>query len=195
MAKEDFIISISAKRVIFLIFFIFLILFPKYTPYDNIQTDNQSIINLIFNLYFFISNQTLGIVHEGGHGVCYILNCPKFFTALNGTIFQVLFPLGIGYYYKQLSNNIGWYIGIFFTGFSLHYTAWYISTAHKSLFISASQSFLGQDGYHDFNYILSTIGLLNYDNVISIVVKFIAYGLMIFSVYKLFISALSENKR
>ena len=179
-------ISPSTKKVIFIIFFIFLILFPKYAPYGNIQIEESSIISMIFNLYFFISNQTLGIVHEGGHGVCYILDCPKFITALNGTIFQTLFPLGVGYYYKNLSNYTGWYIGLFFTGFSLHYTAWYISTAHKSLFIPASQSFLGQDGYHDFNYILDTLGLLNYDNGISILVKLIAYGLMLFSVYRMY---------
>jgi len=181
--------SLSTKKVIFLIFAIFLILFPKYTPYGNLQTDDTSIVKMIFSLYFFISNQTLGIVHEGGHGVCYILNCPKFITALNGTIFQILFPFGIGYYYKRLSNYIGWYIGLFFTGFSLHYSAWYISTSHKGLFVPASKSFLGKDGYHDFNYILDTVGLLDYDNSISILVKFIAYGLMIFSVYKMFVLA------
>jgi len=187
-------ISLSTKRVIFIIFFIFLVLFSKYTPYGNIQTFDRSWIKTIFNLYFFISNQTLGIVHEGGHGVCYLFDCPKFFTALNGTIFQVLFPLGVGYYYRLRFNYIGWYIGLFFTGVSLHYTSWYISTAHEGAFIPASKSFLGTDGYHDFNYILDTIGLLNYDNSISIIVKFIAYGLMIYSVYRMFILGFIRRK-
>ncbi|SHO81678.1 hypothetical protein MNB_SV-15-1224 [hydrothermal vent metagenome] len=186
-------ISLSTKRVVFVIFSIFLVLFSKYTPYGNIQTNDNSTTHMIFNLYFFISNQTLGIVHEGGHGICYLLDCPKFFTALNGTIFQLLFPFGVGYYYRQQLNYIGWYIGIFFTGFSLHYTSWYISTAHQGLHIPASKSFLGQDGYHDFNYILNTIGLLNYDNGISILVKLIAYGLMIFAVWKMFILAFNSK--
>ena len=193
MYREDN-ISLATKKLLFLIFFIFLILFSKYTPYGNSQTYNGSIIQTIFNLYFFISNQTLGIVHEGGHGVCYILGCPKFFTALNGTIFQTLFPLGVGYYYRQLHNYVGWYIGLFFTGFSLHYTSWYISTANQGLFIPASQSFLGKDGYHDFNYILDTIGLLDYNSAISILVKIIAYGLMTFSVYRMFILAFVPSR-
>ena len=193
MYKRDN-ISLSTKRVIFLIFLVFLVLFSKYIPYGDIQTGDNSTLKKIFSLYFFISNQTLGIVHEGGHGICYLLDCPKFFTALNGTIFQTLFPLGVGYYYKQQLNYIGWSIGLFFTGLSLHYTSWYISTAHEGLFIPASKSFLGQDGYHDFNYILNTIGLLNYDNGISIFVKLIAYGLMFFSVYKMFILAFIKQK-
>ena len=74
----------------------------------------------------------------------------------------------------SLSNDIGWYIGLFFTSFSLHYSAWYISTSHKGLLVSASQSLLGKDGYHDFNYILDTLGLLEYDNGISIFIISIA---------------------
>ncbi len=182
-------ISSSTKKLIFIIFFLFLILFSKYLPYGNIQTNDNSSLKMIFNLYFFISYQTLGIVHEGGHGICHLIECPKFITTLNGTIFQVLFPLGIGYYYKLRENYIGFWIGIFFTGFSLQYTSWYISTAHQGLFVSGSKSFLGQDGYHDFNYILDTMGLLAYDNGISILVKLIAYGLMIFSVWKMFLLA------
>ena len=187
-------VSLASKKVIFLIFMLFLMPFSKYTPYGNIQSSDNSFMRMVFNLYFFISNQTLGIVHEGGHGVCYILGCPKFMTALNGTIFQTLFPLGVGYYYKRELNYIAWYIGLFFTGFSLHYTAWYISTAHKSAIVSASNSFLGKDGYHDFNYILDTIGLLAYDNSISILVKLIAYGLMIYSVYRMFILGFVRTK-
>jgi hypothetical protein len=189
--KEE--ISPSSKKLIFIIFFLFLILFSKYAPYGNIQTNDNSYLQMIFNLYFFISYQTLGIVHEGGHGVCYILDCQKFITALNGTIFQVLFPLGIGYYYKLRANYVGLWIGIFFTGLSLHYTSWYISTAHEGLFLPAYKSFLGQDGYHDFNYILDSLGVLAYDNAISILVKLVAYGLMIFSVWKMFLLAFNTK--
>jgi len=193
MNREDN-ISLLTKRVTFVIFFLFLFLFSKYTPYGATQLNDNSAIKNIFNLYFFISNQTLGMVHESGHGICYIFNCPKFITALNGTIFQIIFPLGVGYYYKKQFNYIGWYIGLFFTGLSSHYTAWYISTAHKSAFVSASESFLGQDSYHDFNYILNTLGLLSYDNSISILVKMTAYGLMIFSVWKMFTLAFLESR-
>lgn len=187
-------ISLATQKVLFVIFFMFLILFSKYTPYDNATSNDGSTMQMIFNLYFFISNQTFGIVHEGGHGVCYLFNCPQFITTLNGTVFQLPFPLGIGYYYKRQLNIIGWYIGLFFTGFTLHYTAWYISTAHQGLHISASQSFLGQEGYHDFNYMLDAMGLLAYDNGISIAVKLIAYGVMIYAVWRMFFLAFLQTR-
>lgn len=139
---------------------------------------------------FFISNQTLGMIHEGGHGVCYILPCPGFIMVINGTLFQLLFPLGIAYYYKRKGNFFASYIALFFVGFSLQYTAWYISTAGEGLHLPAAKSFLGVDGYHDFNYLLSTIGLLAYNFLISGLTKLVAYGLMLWAVVKIFLMCL-----
>ena len=185
----------SAKKVTFLVFAIFLLLFPNYSPLGVQYTQDPSIVQNIFNLYFFISNQTLGIVHEAGHGVCYILNCPQFITAANGTVFQIGFPLGIAYYYKYKTNIFAYFIALYFVGFSLHYTAWYISTAHEGLHISAAKSFLGVDGYHDFNYILDSVGLLAYDNVISILVKMLAYLLMFRATIGMYFNAFDKNSK
>ncbi len=180
--------SPSAKKSVFILFFFFLILFPQYAPYGNLQNHESSTVRTIFNLYFFISNQTFGIVHEGGHGVCYLISsCPKFFTALNGTIFQWLFPAGIAYYYKKQSNLMAMWIGIFFLGFTMHYTSWYISTAHEGAIIPAHRSFLGTEAYHDFNYILDSLGVLNYDYIIAGFVKFLSYSTMILAVFKMFV--------
>jgi hypothetical protein len=90
-----------AKKVLLLIFVIFLLLFPHYAPWEVDYTQDNTILKQIFTLYFFIANQTLGIIHESGHGVCYILPCPEFIMVLNGTVFQLLFPAGIAYYYKR----------------------------------------------------------------------------------------------
>ena len=185
----------SAEKVTFLVFAIFLLLFPNYSPLGVQYTQDPSIVQNIFNLYFFISNQTLGIVHEAGHGVCYILNCPQFITAANGTVFQIGFPLGIAYYYKYKTNIFAYFIALYFVGFSLHYTAWYISTAHEGLHISAAKSFLGVDGYHDFNYILDSVGLLAYDNVISILVKMLAYLLMFRATIGMYFNAFDKNSK
>jgi len=185
----------SAEKVTFLVFAIFLLLFPNYSPLGVQYTQDPSIVQNIFNLYFFISNQTLGIVHEAGHGVCYILNCPQFITAANGTVFQIGFPLGIAYYYKYKTNIFAYFIALYFVGFSLHYTAWYISTAHEGLHISAAKSFLGVDGYHDFNYILDSVGLLAYDNVISKLVKMLAYLLMFRATIGMYFNAFDKNSK
>ena len=186
----------NIKLITSLIFFIFLALYPKYSPFIHPENINDnSLTNHIFQLYFFIANQTLGIVHESGHGVCYILHCPQFITALNGTIFQISFPLGIYFYYKIKKNPFASYIALFFTGFSLSYTAWYIGTANQGLFLSASKSFLGVDGYHDFNYILSRLSILKYYSQISISVWILAFGVMIYSIYKMFIFSISGKNR
>ena len=185
----------SVKKSIFFIFAIFLLLFPNYSPLGVYQTQDPSIIQNIFNLYFFISNQTLGIVHEAGHGVCYIMNCPQFITAANGTVFQIGFPLGIAYYYKRKASVFAFFIALYFVGFSLHYTAWYISTAHEGLHISAAKSFLGVDGYHDFNYILDATGLLAYDNAISILIKILAYFLMFRATIGMYFNAFDKNSK
>jgi len=184
----------SAKKVLLLLFVVFLLLFPHYAPWELDHTQDNTILKQIFTLYFFIANQTLGIIHESGHGVCYILPCPEFIMVLNGTVFQLLFPAGIAYYYKRKGNRFAMYIAFFFVGFSLHYTAWYISTAHEGLYLPASKSFLGVDAYHDFNYLLTAMGLMQYESFIAGLTRFIAYLLMIVSVIGMFFGAFTENR-
>ncbi|MFT7824612.1 MAG: hypothetical protein ABXS92_07610 [Sulfurimonas sp.] len=91
----------TAKKAILVLFTLFLILYIEYKPYSTITHQITNLTEYLFAIYHFIINQTLGIVHEGGHGVCYILPCPKFVMISMGTIFQWLFPLGIAYYYSQ----------------------------------------------------------------------------------------------
>jgi len=187
-------ISPLAKKSIFVILVLFLFLFSRYAPYGNPPVRDPSIMQNIFNLYFFISNQTFGIVHEGGHGVCYILPCPRFFMVINGTIFQIMFPLGVAYYYKKKLNYFVMWIGVYFAGFTMHHTAWYISTSHEGAILPAHKSFLGVDAYHDFHYILTTLGLLEYDSAVSSIVRVVAYGLMFVAIWNIYLLAfVSQN--
>lgn len=179
----------TTKKVVAILVFLSLLMFAKFAPYGSEVMIADSFSKQIFSLYFFIVSQTLGIVHEGGHGICYILHCPEFITALNGTIFQLLFPLGVGYYYKRKGQVFAYLIGLFIFGVSLHYTAWYISTAHEGLFLPASKSFLGVDGLHDFNYILSQLHLLSYNSLISGFIRFIAYLVMFYTSGKMLLLA------
>jgi len=180
--------------MVLILFTLFLLLYIEYKPYINSSNHIESIIGYLFVIYQFIINQTLGIVHEGGHGVCYLLPCPQFITVLNGTVFQWLFPLGIGYYYKRKGNQIVFYIGLFILGISMDYTAWYMSTAHEGLYLPAHKSFLGVDALHDFNYIFNTLGVMAYESLISGITRVFAYLLMIGSVIAMFFEAFS-NKR
>ena len=183
-----------AKRVTLVIFVTFLLLFPHYAPWEPGYEKNDSLLQMIFTLYFFVANQTLGIVHESGHGVCYVLHCPEFITMANGTIFQLLFPAVISYYYYKKRHFVGALIALFFVGFSLHYTAWYISTAHEGLILPAHKSFLGVDAIHDFNYMLSAIGVLAYESVIAGVTRLLAYSIMLISVVGMFFDAFPTDQ-
>jgi hypothetical protein len=184
-----------AKRVTLGIFVAFLLLFPHYAPGEPGYEQDGSLLQMIFTLYFFVANQTLGIVHEGGHGVCYILPCPEFLTMANGTIFQLLFPGLIAYYYHRRGYLFAALIALFFVGFSLQYTAWYISTAHEGLILPAHKSFLGVDAIHDFNYMLSAMGLLAYESLIAGLTRFIAYLIMLAAVIGMFFEAFSNKNK
>ena len=187
--KDESESSLLAKRVILVIFVIFLLLFPHYAPWEPNYQKSDSLLQMLFTLYFFVANQTLGIVHEAGHGICYILPCPEFITMANGTIFQLLFPGLIAYYYYRKGNLFAAMIALFFVGFSLQYTAWYLSTAHEGLILPAHKSFLGVDAIHDFNYMLSAIGLLAYESLIAGLTRFVAYLIMIAAVIGMFFGA------
>jgi hypothetical protein len=185
--------SKNVKKVLLVIFTIALLLYIEYKPYNNSPHAASGIVESIFNLYQFIVNQTLGIVHEGGHGVCYILPCPKFFMVINGTLFQWAFPLFIAYYYKKHGNIMAFYIGLFILGISMDYTAWYMSTAHEGAFLPAHKSFLGVDALHDFHYIFTTLGVLGYESLISGITKVLGHLLMIGSVIGMFFETLANT--
>ena len=184
----------AAKKTTAILFLIFLLFFPKFAPWVSIgNTGDNSLLHHIFTLYFFVANQTLGIVHEGGHGVCYILPCPELLMVANGTLFQLLFPALISYYYKRKGNIFAALIALFFVGFSLQYTAWYMSTAHEGLHLPASKSFLGVDALHDFNYLFSYFHLLSHEGFISGLTRLIAYLIMFYAtgamLWRAFVSA------
>ncbi|MEA3455263.1 MAG: hypothetical protein U9R26_02030 [Campylobacterota bacterium] len=184
----------AAKKTTAVLFLLFLLIFPKFSPWSSpISATDDSLMHHLFVLYFFIINQTLGIVHEAGHGVCYILPCPELFMVANGTFFQLFFPAGIGYYYKKHGNRFAALIALFFVGFSLRYTAWYMSTAHEGLHLPASKSFLGVDALHDFNYIFSYFHLLPYEGFISGLTGLCAYLLMIYAVIAMLKNAFVSN--
>ncbi|MDR2151996.1 MAG: hypothetical protein LBO72_04160, partial [Helicobacteraceae bacterium] len=160
----------TAKKTTTVILIIFMALFTVYAPYERKVIYPDGFLEHVFTLFYFVVNNVFMIVHEAGHGVCYILRCPEFITAANGTVFQLGFPYLLGFISKKQGNIFGYFMGLFFLGFSMQYTAWYISTAHEGLRLSASKSFLGVDSFHDFNYILSTLGLLSANWFISVLV-------------------------
>lgn len=134
-------------------------------------------------------------MHEAGHGVCYILPCPQFVMVANGTVFQLLFPGLIAYYHYKKGKRFAAWIGLFFLGLSLSYTAWYLSTAHEGALLPAHKSFLGVDALHDFYYMLSATGLLAYESFLVSLTRLIAYLVMGSSVLGMFLDTFSNKER
>jgi hypothetical protein len=192
-SEQDVLPTKSAKKAVLVFFILFFILYINYKPYANTPHHITSTAEYLFTIYQFAINQTLGIVHEAGHGVCYLLPCPKFVMVSMGTLFQWLFPLGIAYYYKKRGNRIAFLMGLFILGISMDYTAWYMSTAHEGAILPAYKSFLGVDAYHDFYYLFNSLGLLAYESLISGFTRAIAYLVMVGAVIGMFFEAFSNK--
>ncbi|WP_309496369.1 hypothetical protein [Sulfurovum sp.] len=191
--EQDHLPTKNAKKAVLVLFTLFLLLYIEFKPYANTPHQVTGVTEFLFSIYQFVITQTLGIVHESGHGVCYILPCPEFVMVINGTLFQWLFPLGIAYYYKRRGNITAFLIGLFILGISMDHTAWYMSTAHEGAILPAHKSFLGVDALHDFHYIFRTMGVLSYESFISGLTRAIAYLLMIGSVIAMFFNAFSNK--
>ena len=133
------------------------------------------------------------IVHEAGHGVCYLLPCPQFFTSLNGTLFQLALPVIFIYYYYKRENSILAGLGSIWLAQNLVYVAWYMSYSQTP---NLYPFFLGGSAIHDFWYIFSQLGVLEYDWLISGFVRVIAVILLLCSyLYLLYISFIKESRR
>lgn len=180
--------------MVFICFLLFYLFYLNYKPYENTYHMVASTSEYFFTIYQFIINQTLGIVHEGGHGVCYILPCPKFLMVMNGTLFQWLFPFGVAYYYKKQKKYMAYYVGIFILGISFDYSSWYMSTAHEGAIVPAAKSFLGVDGIHDFNYMFTTLGVMPYESLISGMTKLVSVLLMAGALIAMFFEVFSNQK-
>ncbi|MDQ1325551.1 MAG: hypothetical protein QG564_675 [Campylobacterota bacterium] len=185
--------TFNAKKTALVFFTLFFLLYLNYKPYESAPHQIASVTEYLFTIYRFIIVQTLGIVHEGGHGVCYILPCPQFIMIAMGTLLQWGFPLGIAYYYKKQGNMMAFFAGLFILGISMDHTAWYMSTAHEGAILSAHKSFLGVDAMHDFHYIFSTLGVMAYESLISGVTKVTGHLLMVGAVIGMFFEAFSNK--
>ena len=183
----------SARKATAAIFLLFLITFPHYSVYLGQHGRIDTLPEYLFALLHFVASQTLGIVHEAGHGVCYLLHCPRMITVLGGTLFQWLFPAGVAWYYWRRGERFGAMIALFFLGFSMQYTAWYISTSHEGAVIPAARSFLGVDAYHDFYYLLSHSFGLGAEGIVSALVRFAAYLVMTYAVFGMVFGAFAHS--
>jgi hypothetical protein len=118
--------------------------------------------------YGFIDNADL-IIHEGGHLIFIFFG--KFIYTLGGTLMQIILPSIIAFYFFRNMYKTGVQVALLWLGQNLINISVYSADAraHKLPLLGGSKV------YHDWTYILGTLGMLDYD----IEVGYFFFGLAI----------------
>lgn len=145
------------------------------------------IVYLILHIgnFLFIDYLNL-LIHEGGHGVFKIFG--GFIYTLGGTLMQIIIPLMFVVYYFLTKKKFLTQIFLIWLGENFFNISVYASDARSKKLPLLG----GNNVYHDWNYLLSKTGLLEYDLLIGKI--FIALGLICFLVV-LFIPIIIKNEK
>jgi hypothetical protein len=112
-------------------------------------------------------------IHEAGHLVFAVFGSTL--AVWGGTLLQVVVPAAFFLYFRLRGDTAGTFFSAFWTGESLFYSAVYIGDAR------AMQLPLVGGGEHDWNIILSKLGLLAADRTIADVVLLAGWAILILS--------------
>lgn len=115
-------------------------------------------IYLVYNRghYGLIDNADL-VIHEAGH--VFFMLFGKFIYTAGGTLMQIIFPLGLCIYFFYNMYRTGVQVCLLWLGQNLINISVYAADAraHKLHLLGGSKV------YHDWTYLLSRLGLLEYD--------------------------------
>jgi hypothetical protein len=106
-------------------------------------------------------------VHEAGHLLFSVFGPTP--AVWGGTLLQLIMPAAFGLYFRRLGDAPGALFGAFWLGESLLYSSTYIGDAR-----AMALPLVGGGG-HDWNIILSDLGLLAADRMISDIVRFVGW--------------------
>lgn len=124
--------------------------------------------------YFFIDWFNL-LIHEGGHGVFMFFG--KYIHAAGGTLMQIIIPTLFIVYCFQHKHKFLAQLSLIWLGENLINISIYAADAraHKLRLLG------GNKVYHDWTYLLNTIGILNYDIAVGYFFYSAAIGVFIFA--------------
>lgn len=112
-------------------------------------------------------------IHEAGHLVFAVFGSTL--AIWGGTLLQLIFPAAFFVYFLLRGDTAGTFFGAFWTGESLLYSATYIGDARAMVLP------LVGGGEHDWNIILSQLGLLSVDRTISDIVGLAGWTILVLS--------------
>lgn len=108
-------------------------------------------------------------IHETGHLIFRMLG--EFMMVAGGSLFQVIFPaVFVGYFIHQKS----WYSAamvLFWVGQSI-LNVWVYAADAVVMQLVLTSGFTGSEGsFHDWNHILTTLGLIKQTNIVAGVIR------------------------
>lgn len=125
--------------------------------------------------WHFIDNVNL-IFHEAGHVIFGFLG--NFIGMLGGTLMQILIPILSSFYFFRNNDYFSASLLLFWVSQNLFNIFIYMKDAVKM-----ELPLLGGDSvYHDWNYIFSSLNLLDYTRQISLFVYIIGIIVLIFAI-------------
>jgi len=125
--------------------------------------------------WHFIDNVNL-IFHEAGHIVFGFFG--SLTAAFGGTLMQILIPIIFCFYFYKNNEKFSASLLLFWLSQNLFNVYVYVNDA-----IDMELPLLGGDGvYHDWNYILSSVNLLNYTDKIASMFYIMGIIVLLFAV-------------
>ncbi len=116
------------------------------------------------------------VVHEVGH-VIFGLWGSEFLGMAGGTILQLVVPVVAWVNFMKINDRFATKLSLFWLGINLLDVGTYVKDAQKQVLNLVP--LLSPDPIHDWNYLLSSLGIIKYDWLVGNVFYMLGYVLMI----------------
>jgi hypothetical protein len=113
--------------------------------------------------FIFLLDHFNLLIHEGGHGIFRLFG--KFVYTLGGSLMQLLIPALFIFYFYSNKKVFGTQAALVFLGQNLLNVSKYVADARSQILPLLG----GNKVYHDWHYLLSVLGILDYDKIVSYV--------------------------
>jgi hypothetical protein len=153
----------------------------QYSGWDNFKRWIPSIIILPIAAYWVLNRGEFGlldnidlVIHEAGHFFFSLFG--KFIYTLGGTLMQIILPSIITTYFLRNHYRTGVQFGLLWFGQNFINISVYAADAQARKLPLLG----GNKVYHDWHYLLSSTGLLEFDYLVGYI--FFGFAIIIFLV-------------
>lgn len=152
-----------------------------YSKWDAIKSWIPTLIIFPIALYWVLTRGEFGlldnidlVIHEAGH--VFFMLFGKFIYTLGGTLMQIIIPLIIALYFFRNDYRTGVQFGLIWLGQNFINISVYAADARAQKLPLLG----GNKVYHDWNYLLGSLGILEYDHAVGYI--FFGTAILIFIV-------------